>query len=199
MPKTGLSAEEMVEKTIEIAMGIIRHNGLDKFRLVDVARGLGVTHAAIYNHFPDKGAILDAISERWLSDMDEALERLTETRGPARLAIIEWFMAYHRRMLNEARTDLELFKAYKMAVEADKPFVLHHMQNTRSQLLHLIVRGANSGELDVSWPEGAVEVLFEATRAFHHPAMVLAYKGEARELLLQRVVAVVLAGLSANQ
>jgi AcrR family transcriptional regulator len=199
MPKTGLSSEELVEKTIEIAMRIIRHNGLDKFRLVDVARELGVTHAALYNHFPDKGAILDAISERWLTEMDEALERLAETSGPTRLAIIEWFMAYHRRKRNKVRGDPELFKSFNMAVEAKKPFVLRHLQNMHDQLLHLVERGAHSGELDVASTEAAVETLLEATQAFHHPLLVLEHKDDDRELLLQRVVAVVLAGLSANR
>jgi AcrR family transcriptional regulator len=199
MPKTGLTSPELVEKTLEIATGIIRRNGLDKFRLVDVARELGVTHAAMYNHFPDKGAILDAISERWLAEMDEALERLTQTGGPARLSLIEWFMAYHRRLLNEARGDRELFKAFILAAKEDKPFVLTHVRNTHDQVMRLIVRGANSGELDVTWPEGAVEVLFEATLSFHHPQVVLDRQFEDRELLLQRVVAVALAGLAANR
>ncbi|MGE4421275.1 MAG: TetR family transcriptional regulator [Pseudodesulfovibrio sp.] len=199
MPKTGLSSEELVEKTIEITMELVRRHGLDKFRLVDVARELGVTHAALYNHFPDKVAILDAISERWLTEMDEALERVAETRGPARLAIIEWFMAYHRRKRNKVRGDPELFRSFNMAVEADKPFVLRHLRNMHDQLLRLVERGAETGELDVPAPEGAVEVLIEATMAFHHPLMVLEHKDEDRELLLQRVVSVVLAGLSANR
>ncbi|WP_338667084.1 TetR/AcrR family transcriptional regulator [Pseudodesulfovibrio methanolicus] len=199
MPKTGLSSEEMVERTIEIAQDTIRQVGLDRFRLVDVAKGLGVTHAALYNHFPSKGAILDAISERWLNEMDEAMERVARTGGPSRLAILEWFMAYHRQKRNKVMRDPELYRSFNMAVEADKPFVLRHLENLHDQLLSLLERGADSGELDIALPERAMEVLFEATASFHHPVLVLEHKDEDRELLLQRVVSAVLAGLSATR
>ncbi len=196
MPKTGLSSEEMVEKTLEIAKDTIRRVGLDRFRLVDVARELGVSHAALYNHFPNKEAILDAISERWLIEMDEALERVARTEGPSRLAILEWFMAYHRQKRNKVTRDPELYRSFNMAVEARKPFVRRHLDSLHEQLLHLLERGADSGELNIGLPERAAEVLFESTVAFHHPALVYEHKDEDRELLLQKVVSAVLAGLA---
>jgi len=199
MPKTGLSSEEMVERTMGIAEDTIRRFGLGRFRLVDVAKELGVTHSALYNHFPNKEAILDAISERWLNEMDEALARVARIDGPTRLTILEWFMAYHRQKRNKVMRDPELYRSFNMAVEADKPFVRRHLKNIHDQLLNLLERGAESGEFDIHLPERAAEVLFEATSSFHHPVLVLEHKDEDRELLLQRVVSIVLAGLSTSR
>lgn len=197
MPRTGLSSEELVEKALAIAMDKIRHHGLDKFRLVDIARELGVSHAALYNHFPDKAALLDAISERWLRAIDEALDAIAGSDLPPSRAIIAWFEELHRRKRDKVRLDPELFKSFNLASESNKPFVARHLRNLHEQLSRLVRAAMAAGELDVASAAVAVAVLFEATLPFHHPSLVLERKDEERTELLRRVVEVVLAGLSA--
>ena len=196
MPKTGLTSDALVEKSLEIAMGNIRRNGLDKFRLIDIARELGVTHAALYNHFPDKEAVLDDISCRWLRDLDATLEGFAQANLPPCTAIAEWFREFHKRKLEKVQQDPELFKSFNLAVESAKPFVMRHLQNMHDQLLFMVQRAVEARQLTVSSPKAAVTLLFEATMAFHHPGLVLEHKDEDRVDLLQRVVTVVLAGLS---
>ena len=60
MPRTGLSPEKARQRAVEIAVARIRENGFVKLRLADVAREMGVSHAALYAHFRDKAALLDA-------------------------------------------------------------------------------------------------------------------------------------------
>lgn len=205
MPKTGLTSEEIRGKALEIARKTIRRNGLDKFRLIDVARELGVTHAALYNHFPGKEAVLDAISEGWLARMDEALAALAavdedEGRSDAdsRQDILRWFLAYHRLKLNKVRQDPELYKSFNLAVEAQKPFVQRHMENIFAQLTALVERAVAEGELRQGASERAVKLLFEGTKSFHHPVLVLENKEQDREELLKEVVTTLLAGLSVS-
>lgn len=197
MPKTGLSSEELVEKALEVAKANIRKNGLDKFRLIDVARELGVTHAALYNHFSRKGAVLDVISERWLSEVDARLEGLSRARGPVLEAVTDWLRELHRLKVEKVRGDPELYRSFNLAVESEKPFVMRHLRNMHDQLLFMVERAVRRGELAVPSPEEAVQVLSTATAAFHHPGLVLEHRDEDREPLLKEVVAVVLAGLNA--
>ena len=63
MPRTGLTASEIKEKAIDLTIEKMRANGFDKVRLTDVAKSLGVSHAALYSHFKDKTALFDAVSE----------------------------------------------------------------------------------------------------------------------------------------
>ena len=60
MPKTGLSAAEIRDKAIEVTVEQMRRHGFDRVRLVDIAKDLGVSHAALYSHFADRRALLDA-------------------------------------------------------------------------------------------------------------------------------------------
>ena len=70
MPKTGLTAAEIRDKALDVTIEQIRRYGFDKVRLVDIAKDLGVSHAALYTHFADRGALLDAVSERWLNALE---------------------------------------------------------------------------------------------------------------------------------
>ena len=73
MPRTGLTAEEIKAKSIELTIATMRKEGFDKVRLTDIAKALGVSHAALYSHFKDKTDLLDAVSDRWLIKIDEEL------------------------------------------------------------------------------------------------------------------------------
>lgn len=196
MPRTGLSSQELVEKALGIAMALIRQHGVEKFRLSDIARALRVSHAALYNHFPDKAALLDAISEGWLHEMDAELARAAQIDLPPCEAIEAWFLTFHALKREKVLKDPELFKTFNLAVESSKPFVLLHLKNLRELLLTLVLKAQTAGELRAAPAEELVETLFEATHAFHHPRMVLELKEERREELLRRIVSTLLKGAS---
>jgi AcrR family transcriptional regulator len=196
MPKTGLTSEEIREKALEITEEKIRYHGFEKFRLTDLAKELKVSHAALYNHFPNKSALLDAISERWLIQMDYTLECIVKKKTSPCKLITEWFLKYHELKREKVLKDPELFKSFNMAAELEKPFILTHLQNMNKQLLDLVQRAATAREIHNESPEKMVELLMEATVSFHHPRMVLDHKDENREPLLQKIIEVLLGGLA---
>lgn len=61
------------------ALAVIRERGLDSLSLREVAAAAGVSHAAPYHHFADKGALVRALGF-------EALLRLDERMAAAELA-----------------------------------------------------------------------------------------------------------------
>jgi AcrR family transcriptional regulator len=195
MPKTGLSSGEMKEKALQITEEKIRRYGFEKFRLTDIAKELKVSHAALYNHFPDKAALLDAISERWLTRIDTALAHIAAKPGSPRQLILEWFLAYHECKKEKVLKDPELFKSFNMAAELHKPFIIQHLQNLHAQLNALVQKALDAGEIANQSPETASRLLLEATVSFHHPRMVLDHKDEDRQPLLKNLVAVLLDGL----
>jgi AcrR family transcriptional regulator len=196
MPKTGLTSEQLKEKALQITEEKIRYYGFEKFRLTDIAKELKVSHAALYNHFPDKAALLDAISERWLTRMDNTLELITQKETSPHQLITEWFLKYHELKKEKVLKDPELFKSFNMAAELLKPFIVQHLHNLNEQLLALVQKAIAAGEIRGESPEKVVELLLEATVSFHHPRMVLDHKDEQRELLLQKLVEVLLDGLT---
>lgn len=196
MPRTGLTSEEIKEKALQITEEKIRHYGFEKFRLTDIAKELKVSHAALYNHFPDKAALLDAISERWLTRMDTILKLITQKKASPRQLIIEWFLKYHELKREKVLKDPEIFKTFNMAAELLKPFILKHLHNLNEQLLTLVEKAIAAGEIRGKSPEKVVQILLEATVSFHHPRMVLDHKDEKRELLLHKLIEVLLDGLA---
>lgn len=196
MPRTGLTSEEIKEKALQITEEKIRHYGFEKFRLTDIAKELKVSHAALYNHFPDKAALLDAISERWLTRMDTILKLITQKKASPRQLIIEWFLKYHELKREKVLKDPEIFKTFNMAAELLKPFILKHLHNLNQQLLTLVEKAIAAGQIRGKSPEKVVQILLEATVSFHHPRMVLDHKDEKRELLLHKLIEVLLDGLA---
>ncbi len=195
MPKTGLSSEEIKEKALQIAEEKIRLYSFEKFRLTDIAKELKISQAALYNHFPDKAALLDVISERWLARMDETLEQITKKELPPRQLIVEWFLKYHQLKKEKVLNDPELYKSFNMAAEMLKPFIIRHLDNLNNQLLTLVQKAIATKGISAESPTSVVRLLFESTISFHHPRMVLDHKDENREGLLEQLVQVMLEGL----
>lgn len=195
MPKTGLTSEALREKALCITEDKIRKFGFEKFYLTDIARELKVSHAALYNHFPDKAALLDAISERWLNHIDDCLARVAAKKDSPLKVIQLWFQKYHALKLEKVLKDIELFKCFNASLEIVKPYVVRHLQVVHGQLSGLIRRAIASGELRKVTPEKMADLLLEATMSFHHPKMVLERRDEKRTKQLADLVAVLLAGL----
>jgi AcrR family transcriptional regulator len=195
MPKTGLTSEEIKEKALQIAEEKIRYYGFEKFRLTDIAKELKISQAALYNHFPDKAALLDDISERWLVQMDNRLELIVKEELPARELIVKWFLKYHELKKEKVLKDPEIYKSFNMAAELLKPFIIQHLDNLNKQLLILVQKAIADGEICAESPEYLVRLLLESTVSFHHPRLVLDHKDEYRDGLLKKLVEVILEGL----
>ena len=76
MPRTGLAPAEIKSKAVEAAMTLMRQEGFDKVRLTDIARQLGVSHAALYLHFEDKRDLVFQVCEETFSKLVAELASL---------------------------------------------------------------------------------------------------------------------------
>ena len=196
MPRTGLTASEIQDRAVEIAIDQIREKGFEKVRLVDVAKGMGISHAALYSHFQDKTALLDAVSERWLVKLDEQQESLVvEKRDPIQ-KILTWFLNLHRMKLEKVKLDPELFKAFDMAAEESKPFIQTHLSNMRKQMSSLVVQAINQKKIKKRDVNLITKILISAGTAFTHPKLVAQHSAENREPLLLETIEIVLKGLN---
>jgi len=196
MPRTGLTASEIKEKAIDATMAKMREDGFDKVRLTDIAKELGLSHAALYAHFKDKTALFDAVSERWLLEIDESLEAVCRKAKEPSEKIITWMITLHRAKIAKVLHDPELYKAFDFSTSIQKPFSRRHMETMRAQLLGLVKEAIAKRRLRDADPEAMVEVLQQSSMAFHHPKLVAQYIHEKREPLLRLVLESVLKGLN---
>lgn len=195
MPRTGLSPEEIQEKAIDLTIERMRQVGFEKVRLVEIAKALGVSHAALYSHFKDKSALFDAVSERWLKKIDEDLEAICNKSKDPCERILAWMLSLHHAKLEKVMHDPELYKAFSYSTSIEKPFSRRHIETMKAQLTGLVREAIVKKRLRNADPELMASVIREAMMSFHHPKLVAQHLGEKREPLLRQVLDSVLKGL----
>jgi AcrR family transcriptional regulator len=196
MPKTGLTPAAIRDKAIEVTVERMRRHGFDKVRLVDIAKDLGVSHAALYTHFADRGALLDAVSERWLNALESSLEAICRKEKDPIAKIHEWFQRLHRTKRDKFSNDPEPYKSFHVGAEGLKPFYTSHLARVHRQLAHMVGEAVTEKKLTRYSIDRTVSLLFETTTAFHNPKLVAQHVHEKREPLLKQVLNVAIDGLS---
>ena len=201
MAESKIAATDVRTRILDAALDQLRRHGPAKTGVVDVARALGVSHAAVYRHFSSKDALFDAVAGRWLSAVSQPLEAIAGRRGksskdlPAK-RLEEWLttlIAIKRRKVTD---DPELFATYHAVAEAARKVASAHVANLQDQLRGIIADGMASGDFKVSDAAAAATAVLNATMRFHHPHFVREYPADpAAE---RQVIRLVLAGLEAG-
>ena len=195
MPRTGLTSEEIREKAIIIAQAQLRKHGFEKLRFSDVAKSIGVSHVALYAHFKDKSDLLEAVTERWLVEMDAALEAVCNGSGNAIQRIEKWDENEVDGCMQKVKNDPELFKAFDSSSEMHKPSVQKHLHNLDTQIMGLL-REAYSGKLLTKHgPDKARAILNQAMIGFYHPRILVLHLHEKRDAILKKTLGTLLQGL----
>jgi AcrR family transcriptional regulator len=114
---------------IDTALAIVTEEGAWNFTLREVARRAGVSHAAPYNHFEDKSALLAEVAALGFQSLREALEAAArEQPRSARQALARVGAAYvrfgaehpahYRLMFGAELADKERYPALQEASDA---------------------------------------------------------------------------------
>ncbi len=197
MPKTGLTSDQLKQKAIACTIERMRKFGYEKVRLSDIAKDLGVTHAALYSHFADKAALFDAVTEKWLLDVDEKLAAHCDPSKDPLECITNWCVELHKAKREKVQFDPELYRAFNFCAQIDKPFVQHHISTMRLQLKDLVER-ALVQKLIRGDAQEIVEQILDATTSFHHPSLVVYFIEQDREPALRKLLQVFFRGLMSS-
>ncbi|GJE26685.1 TetR/AcrR family transcriptional regulator [Methylobacterium organophilum] len=79
--RRGYHHGNLKEALIEAARRFIAERGVGGFTLVDAARLVGVTPAALYRHFRGREALLEEVAGRGFADLADRLARAVSGRG----------------------------------------------------------------------------------------------------------------------
>jgi AcrR family transcriptional regulator len=143
---------------LEQAERTVRERGVQELSLRELAREVGVSHAAPRRHFPDRQALLDALAQAGFARLGAELRDAVDGAGDdfqERLRAIA--VAYVRFATRDAAL-LELMfagkhgpRATELSETADRAF---------SVMLELIEQGQAEGALESGEPERVGLVLF---------------------------------------
>ena len=188
-------------RILDAAEAVLRRHGVAKTTVVDVARALGVSHAAVYRHFPSKAALQDAVAERWLHAVAEPLEAVADAPGPAGERLAGWVRALAAVKRRKVRSDPELFDTYHALAEGARAVVAAHVDALLAQLGRIVRDGIAAGEFAPADPAAAARAVLEATALYHRPHHVRERAGGEEtdeERALDVVLGLLVAGLRAG-
>jgi AcrR family transcriptional regulator len=157
------------DRIVTTAEDVIRRFGPDKATVVDVARALGVSHAAVYRHVATKAALRDLVVGRWVEATMPPLRAIVARPGPAPKQLLELFETLIAVKRSRAAEDPELFAAYRTLAADAHSVVAAHVDEMVALTAEIIRSGVKERSLRGVDPVAAGRARLFATSRFHHP------------------------------
>jgi len=170
---------------METAEALFRRLGFAKTTVADIAAELRMSPANVYRFFPSKNAIVEAICQRCLSEVQEkawAVSRSKEPAGRRLERLILEILAYHKEnCLVEKRVhDMVL-----VAMEQNWDAILAHKETIRT-VVELILRdGIEAGEFEPVDPRETSHALMRSLVGFCHPVLVAQSLQDGQDLEIE--------------
>jgi AcrR family transcriptional regulator len=159
-----------LDRIVSAAEDVIRRYGPAKATVVDVARTLVVSHAAVYRHVATKAELRDLVVGRWAETIMPTLRAIAAQPGPAPKRLRQFFDALIEVKRRRAAEDPELFAAYRTLAADAQSVVAAHLDELVGLAATVIRSGVEEGTFRAVDPVVACRAVLFATSKFHHPA-----------------------------
>ena len=173
-------------RLVEIAAAHLRARGAPHVTIVAIAEEAGMSHANVYRYFPSKAALLEAVTQAWLTPLEQELRIVADAPDPAQDKIERMTAAIHRLYRDKSEADPALFKIFVEAVAAGRPAARRHRARLQSDLQRVVEEGIASGAFAIADQRRALTLIFDGLHRFLHPASFAADEGAPRRGIDQR-------------
>jgi AcrR family transcriptional regulator len=187
-----------LDRILATAEDVVRRFGPAKATVVDVARALGVSHAAVYRHVATKAELRDLVVGRWVEATMAPLRAIAALPGPAPERLRGLFDALIAVKRRRAADDPELFAAYRTLVADAQCVAAAHVDELIGLAATVIRRGVEEGAFRVGDPVAAGRAVLLATSRFHHPAHAAEWIHSAIDAAYNEVWQLLMDGLTAR-
>ena len=170
------------ERIMETAETLFRRLGFSKTAVADIAAELRMSPANIYRFFPSKTAIVQAMCQRCLSELEEKVWAVARSRGPAaqRLERLELeLLAYHKENLLEEQ---KVSEVVQVAMEESWAAILAHKEVIRNAIELILRDGIESGEFETVDPRETSALIMKAYVGYCHPMLLAQSLQEGQDL-----------------
>lgn len=172
MAQAERTAEQTRELILATAEAHLRRYGYARTTVSEIARACKMSHANVYRFFKTKADVVDAVVERWLSNVEQTLLTIAQQPASASDRLQTFVLELHHIKRTKLVEDPELFEAFSAILDADRTVVEHHLQTLYAILQQILSSGVKSGEFQITNLALATEAVSAATLKFHHPLMI---------------------------
>ena len=177
-----IKPDDTRERIMETGDVLFRRLGYAKTTVADIAAELRMSPANIYRFFPSKTAIVQAMCQRCLNEVEEKAWQIARSRALARERLerleLEIF-AYHRENLVE---DQKVSDIVQIAMEENWAAILAHKEVIRNALELILRDGIEAGEFEPVDPKQTSSDIMKAFVGFCHPVLLAQGLREGQDL-----------------
>jgi AcrR family transcriptional regulator len=159
-------------RIIAAAEVLFRRLGFAKTAVADIAAELGMSPANVYRFFPSKNAIVEAICQRCLAEVNAKAWEVARAKGPAgeriERLILEILNFHKENHFTEPRVRDLVVAAIELSWDAIKA----HKEVMRAAVETILRDGIASGEFEPGEPHETAHLILRSVVAFTHPMMV---------------------------
>ena len=171
-PQVKTRPEDTRARIMETAEALFRRLGFGKTAVADIAAELGMSPANVYRFFPSKNAIVEAICQRCLAEVENRAWAVARAKLPAAQRIerlILEIMHYHQQnLVTEHRVNDMVLAAIEHSWDT-----IHAHKQTLQGMAELIIRdGIEAGEFEPLDPRATAAEFMRAIVAFTHPILI---------------------------
>lgn len=179
------------------AEAAIRRFGAERTRVTDIARSIGVSHSALYRHFPSRTDIFRAIVQQTMDDEVDLARNFVDAPGPAADRLRGMIIDLHRRKRARFTKDHELHSLYRIIAAEHLSLMSDYARRMIGLVARIITQGQESGEFAQSDTVISASAFADAVTIFVHPAMLEFFpeKPDDIEIRMNHVIDLALNGL----
>ena len=169
-------------RIMDTAEALFRRLGYAKTAVADIAGELKMSPANVYRFFPSKNAIIEAICQRCLSELEDRAWAVARSRGSAaeRLErLVLEILAYHKE---NNLTDQRVNDMVLAAIELSWGAVRAHKEHMRMVFESVLREGVERGEFEPIDPRETSRLMMISLVNFCHPVLVAQYLQDQGDL-----------------
>jgi AcrR family transcriptional regulator len=181
-PQVRLKPDDTRARIMVTAEALFRRIGFAKTAVADIAAELGMSPANIYRFFPSKNAIVEAICQRCLSELEEKAWAVARSKATAAGRVERLFLeilAYNKEnLLEEQRVhDIVL-----VAIDQNWEAIRAHKHSIGNVLEVILRDGIAAGEFEPVDPRETAELIKRSMVVFTHPVLIAQCLEEHQDL-----------------
>src|SRR5262249_8135539 len=181
-PQVKVKPDDTRARIMDTAEALFRRLGFAKTAVADIAAELKMSPANVYRFFPSKNAIVEAICQRCLGELEDQTWAVARSRGSAAERVerlVLEILAYHKENnLTEQRVNDIVLAAIELSWDA----IRVHKEHMRMVFESILRDGVESGEFERMDPRETSRLMMISLVHFCHPVLVAQYLQDQGEL-----------------